>query len=152
MAASTRRAALGAILSAPLASLPAVAVLKTVPEGEVRFLAIGPQLVKLLDEYDRRRALALEAHAIWWKAGEHLPVPKWPAMESLPEWKVYSFLADYAEEIGEPARALYAPFDGMQLTSLKAVLLRCRCASSFDLEDEAMADIRRLWREGTLCA
>ena len=53
MTASTRRAALGAILAVPLASVPAVAALPRLPDHEARFLAIGPQLVSLLDEYDR---------------------------------------------------------------------------------------------------
>ncbi|MCJ2049324.1 hypothetical protein [Methylobacterium sp. J-070] len=152
---STRRAALGAILAAPLASVPVVANFPDsgkLPDDEARFLAIGPQLVQLLNEYDRLWAVAKTAHADWWKAGEHLPSPRWPAMESLPEWKVYSDLVEPAEKVGDAIRALYEPFDGLHLTSLRAVLLRCRWAASFGCEEEAMADIVRLWREGTLCA
>ncbi|MGE8126844.1 hypothetical protein ACQKQD_07690 [Methylobacterium sp. NPDC080182] len=152
MTASTRRAALGAILAAPLASVPALAATQNLPEAEARFIAIGPQLVPLLDEFDRLWAIAKAAHADWWKAGEHLPRPRWPAMESLPEWKIYSDLVEPAEKVGDAAWALYDPFDGLHLTSLQAVLLRCRWAASFDLEEEAMADIKRLWREGTICA
>lgn len=156
MSASTRRAALGAILAAPFTGGAVMALpsgSEPLPDDEARFLAIGPQLVKLLDEYDRLWEPSHAAYEAWQAAGRHLPIPRWPAMEALPEWKVYCDVRQPADELNEVLKALYEPFEDTHLTSLPAVLLRCRYAATFDTyQEEALADIARLWREGTLCA
>lgn len=156
MSASTRRAALGAILVAPFTGGAVMALPSgsgSLPDDEARFLAIGPQLVRLLDEYDRLWEPSHAAYEAWQAAGKHLPFPRWPAMEALPEWKVYCAVRQPADDLNEVLKALYEPFEDLLLTSLPAVLLRCRYAATFDTyQDEALADIARLWREGTLCA
>ena len=156
MTASTRRAALGAILAAPLTGGAVMALPSgsaSLPDDEARFLVIGPQLVKLLDEYDRLWEPSHAAYEAWQAAGRHLPIPRWPAMEALPEWKVYCDVRQPADDLNEVLKALYEPFEDLHLTSLPAVLLRCRYAATFETyQEEALADIARLWREGTLCA
>ena len=71
----------------------------SLPDDEARFLAIGPQLVKLLDEYDRLWAPSHAAYEAWWKAGRHLA--QWEVREALPEWKVYCDVRQPADELNE---------------------------------------------------
>ncbi|WP_267356480.1 MULTISPECIES: hypothetical protein [unclassified Methylobacterium] len=152
MTASTRRAALGAILAAPLASVPAVAVAPHLPDHEARLLAIGPQLVSLLDEYDRLWALVHPYYEAWEQASERFPIPRWQHAERLPEWAAYLAARRPADAVNDRIEALYSP-DDEPMTTLPAILLRLRYAMTFDaFVDDALDELRELWRRQPLCA
>jgi hypothetical protein len=71
MIASTRRATLGAILAAPLASVPAVAnvshAVETLPEREAEFLGLAPSILPLARAFN---AASLEVHRLYEAANE----------------------------------------------------------------------------------
>lgn len=154
MMPSTRRAALGALLSLPAASLPALAAPTAISADEARLLAIGPQLVRLLDEYDRRWAPVDASYKAWEAACDRLrATARWKEREDIPEWKAYLAIRQPADEIGDVAEELYEPFQDTPLVTLPAVLLRYRYAMTFEaFRDDALADLDRMWREGQLCA
>lgn len=154
MTASTRRAALGALLALPAASLPAIAESPDVSVAEAQLLAIGPQLVRLLNEYDRRWAPVDACFQVWEAAcGRLRAAGRWKEREDIPEWKAYLAAREPVDEVGDVVEALFEPFQDTPLTTLPAVLLRYRYAMTFDaFRDDALADLDRLWREGKLCA
>lgn len=147
--ASTRRAALGAILVAPLASVPAVALTANIrsvlPDDEARFLALAPRMIALLNEYDRLRLLWKEPYAAWEKARGR---GRWkPEHESLPEWSTYLELRQPADEIDGILEALYEPFAQVRFISFEAIMLRHRYGMTFSwAEDDALDDMTALWR------
>lgn len=152
MSASTRRAALRAILAAPLASVPAVAAAFALPDDEACFLAIGPRLVRLLDEHDRLWPAAHERYEAWNRARDRFPIPHWPAAEALPEWHAYLAARRPSDAVNDAIEALYEPFAEMVLTTLPAILLRVRYALTFDaFAEDAMDDLRELWRRHPPC-
>ncbi|MCJ2048540.1 hypothetical protein [Methylobacterium sp. J-070] len=153
MTASTRRAALGAILAAPLASVPAVAALSHLPGQESRFIAIGPQLVQLLDEYDRLWAPVRSYYEAWERAAERFPIPRWQLAEKLPEWGAYLAAREPADAVNDRLVSLYEPFEDEPMTTLPAILLRLRYALTFDaFAEDAMDELREHWRRHPLCA
>lgn len=149
---STRRAALGAILTVPLASVPVIAAQAGLPDHEARFLAIAPQLVALLDEYDTLSDWT-EAYEAWVKARRGLSEPDWLEAEKLPEWQAYMNARDPADAVADRIEALYSPEISDTFTTLPAILVRLRYAMTFDnWTDEALGDLREYMRRHPLCA
>ncbi|KAA0122248.1 hypothetical protein CIW48_19860 [Methylobacterium sp. P1-11] len=150
---TSRRAALGAILAAPLASVPVIAAQSVLPDHEARLLAIGPQLVALLDEYDRLKPQWVEAYEAWSKARQHFAIPQWPEAEKLPEWQAYCLARVPADAVNDRIEELYSPCDAEPCNTLPAIMLRFRYAMTFEeWIDEAMADLREYMRRHPLCA
>lgn len=153
MTASTRRAALGAILAAPLASVPAVAALAPLPDHEARLIANGPELVRLLDEYDRLWGPVHAYYEAWERASERFPVPRWQSAEKLPEWGAYLAARAPADDVNDRIEALYSPDTRQRMTTLPAILLRLRYALTFEnAVDDALDDLREVWARQPLCA
>ncbi|MGU3422314.1 hypothetical protein [Methylobacterium sp. D54C] len=154
--ASTRRAALGAILAAPLASVPSVAAEAILPDHEARFLAIAPQLVAMLDEYDRLASHYKAAYEAWSQARRDFVIPQWPEAEKLPEWRAYIVAREPADALFVRIEELYDPTeesDAQAFTTLPAIMARLRYALTFEeWTDEAMADVREYLRRHPLCA
>lgn len=152
MTASTRRAALGAILAAPLASLPVMAAASAVTAVEARFLALAPRVVPLLDEYDR----LWEASRPFYEAYRQVADVRWRAgMQDThdgPEWRAYEESRRRADEIDDILLGLYEPFRDERFVGFEAILLRHRFAMTFDWADDgAMGDLTALW-EARRCA
>ncbi|MCJ2053929.1 hypothetical protein [Methylobacterium sp. J-070] len=152
MTVSTRRAALGAILAAPLASVPAVALTATVrsdlPDDEARFLALAPRMIALLNEYDRLWLLKDEPYAAWEKARLKVHGRKWKHQsENLPEWHAYIAARRPADAIDSVLEELYEPFAHVRFVSFEAIMLRHRYGMTFSwAEDDALDDMTALWR------
>ena len=152
MTATTRRTALGALLALPAASMPVVAASTVSPE-ERALLAIGPQLVKLLDEYDLLWSRCEAPYAAWEQARDSLLPSQRGEYDEMPEWAAYMEARRPADELDTEIVRLYEPFLAVPLTTLPAILLRHRYGMTFQAcRDDALADLDRRWREGTLCA
>ena len=165
MTASTRRAALGAILAAPLASAPAVALTgnasSDVPDHEARFLALVPRLRALVPPLERAKAYMSTLYALGDRqAGDH---PGWG------DWKVASAWADrataarkrngYSEAWDAVNRhsakidELVSEFMDQRMTTLSAIAWKARLADALDCwEDEAGSDLAAWAREDEACA
>lgn len=148
MSVSTRRAALGAILAAPMASVPVAAALSTLSGDEARFLALAPRIVPMLDRFDRIWAAAHEFYEAWDAAQKKLNTDKWTEKsEHLPEWHAYVAARAPSDEIDEAFAELYQPFEDVRFVSFEAIMLRFRIGMSFDhLSDDASDDMEALWR------
>ncbi|MDP4006924.1 hypothetical protein [Methylobacterium sp. NEAU K] len=159
---STRRAALGAILAAPLASVPAVAAVPhDLPEHQVRFLALAPTLLPVLTEYDRLWAEATRLYGIA-EAAHPRPEPRIFSFDALteadrnivitPVWRVYLTTRRPADDLDNRLEAIVSPFMDEPMLSLPAILLKHRIGITLGhYEDDAMGDIGRLTKE-VLCA
>lgn len=146
MTASTRRAALGAILAAPLASVPAMAASNTVSGDEARFLALAPRIVSMLDEMDRVWAIARPLYEKWNAAREALYGRSWRDHEDLPEWHDYVSARQPADDLDEALDDLYAPFMNVRFVSFDAILLRHRIGMTLEhFDDDAKDDMTALW-------
>ncbi|MGX9982942.1 hypothetical protein [Methylobacterium fujisawaense] len=151
MTASTRRAALGAILAAPLASAPAIASTSALSDDEVRFVALGPQIVPMLDEYDRIWEAKAPFYEAWSKASEKIRGPS-NGSEEIPEWHAYVESRRPADEIDNSLDEMLMPFEGIRFVSFEAIMLRHRIAMTFDYRaDDVEADVRAYW-EARACA
>lgn len=146
MSASTRRAAFGAILAAPLASVPAAAV--PLSDLELRLLAIGPRLVALLDEFDQLwpdHESAFEAYQL---AAEHLCYSQHAARQALPEWAAYIEARRPADAVHELIDVLYEPFINKPMRSFEAIMLKHRYGMTYEaFREDALFDLDRLWAE-----
>ncbi|WP_419829867.1 hypothetical protein [Methylobacterium sp.] len=150
MSASTRRAAIGAILAAPLASVPVVALTANIPSDlsdlEARFIALAPRLVPLLDEYDRLRLLWNEPYAAWEKARETGKRHWKPSDEKLPEYQTYLKVREPADEIDRICEQMYDPYHDLRLVSFEAIKLRHRFGMTFDwARDDLLDDLDAIW-------
>ncbi|MGU3387737.1 hypothetical protein ACLBYG_24740 [Methylobacterium sp. D53M] len=147
--ASTRRAALGAILSAPLASVPAAAAMGS---DEARFLASAPRIVALLEEYDRLWAISAPLYELYSEASNALRSGGFEDRHETPEWFAYIESRRGADEIDNALNELFLSFRGIRFRSPEAILLRHRYALTFEWEeDQAAADVRAYWDAQT-CA
>lgn len=148
MAASTRRAALGAILAAPLASMPAVAATSTVSGDEARFLALAPRLIALLDEYDRLWLLKDEPYATWEAAREKRFGQSYRReTEETPEYHAYIEARRPADELDAILEELYEPFQDIRLVTIEAIMLRHRYGMTFEtFRDDVLEDLDAIWR------
>ena len=145
---STRRAALGAILAVPLASMPVVAAPDSLSDDEVRFLALAPRLVPLLIEYDRVWAASKPYYEAYRKAADAAYNCGKHDATDLPEWHAYGESRERADEIDAIAEELYQPFWNVRFVSFEAILLRHRFAMAFDWAEEgAREDLTALWQE-----
>lgn len=152
MSASTRRAALGAIFAAPLASVPAVASTFALSNDEVRFVALGPQIVPMLDEYDRIWEAKAPFFAAWEKIADKFRGEDYDKGQETAEWRAYVESRSPADEIDNLLEGILAPFEGVRFVSAEAIMLRHRIALTFDYrEDDVAADVRAYW-EGRTCA
>ena len=144
MSASTRRAALGAILVAPLASVPAVSA--ALPAEETRFIALAPRMVPMMDEYDRLRLLWSEPFAAYEKARKRTGNPWERHDENLPEWQTYVKVREPADELDRILEEMYAPYRDMRLVSFEAIKLRHRFGMTFDwARDDLLEDLDAIW-------
>lgn len=149
MTASTRRAALGAILAAPLASLPAIAALGS---DETRFLASASRIVAMLNEYDRLWAASRPFYEAWLKAAEHLIGDRYLERDTIPEWGTYCESRRAADEIDAELYDLHESFEGVQFQSADAIMLRHRIALTFDWAEQDAGDNVKAYWEARQCA
>jgi hypothetical protein len=146
---TSRRAALGAILAAPLTSVPAVAALGS---DETRFLASASSVVARLDEYDRLWAESQPFHEAWFKAAEHLIGERYLERDTIPEWGIYCESRRVADEIDAELYDLHESYSGVRFQSLDAIMLRHRFALTFEwAEQDAADDVKAYW-EARTCA
>ena len=164
MTASTRRAALGAILAAPLTggvvmALPSDST--SLPDYEARFLALAPTLLPKLTELDRVCAEATRLYSVAEAAHPH-PDPRIFDLESLkeahervvltPEWQAYLTARVPADALDNQLDGTVSPFMELPMVSLPAILLKHRIGMTLgQYEDDAQSDISRLAQE-VLCA
>lgn len=165
MRASTRRAALGAILTAPLASVPAVAltanVRSDVPDHEARFLALVPWLKVVVPPAEeakaRAKAVAAKAEA---EAGEH---PGWDRPYAVSEWvrrdqanrmtMGYTALWSAWNDATDPIDEAVTDLMDQRMTTLFALAWKARVADLLDCWEEQVGyDLAAMAREGTICA
>jgi hypothetical protein len=159
MAASTRRAALGAILAAPLTG-GAVMALPSAPvklrDHEAQFLVLVPTLLPKLVEYDRLWAEATRLYSVAEQAHPH-PDPRVFNLEALkeadrklvatPEWVAYLVARRPADDPDADIDETVAPFMDLPMVSL----LKHRIGMTLgQYEDDARDDIDRLAKEA-LC-
>jgi hypothetical protein len=147
MKASTRRATLGAILAAPLASVPVVAEISYVSDHEARFLALAPRIVSLCDEHDRIWPGCKELYAAWEVARVKMWGQTWHVQtERLPEWHAYIEARKPADEIDRIMEDRYEPFHDVRFVSFDAIKLRHRWGMTFDwICDDVSDDLDALW-------
>lgn len=142
---TSRRAALGAILSAPLASVPVFAAASH-NDLEAQFLAQFGRLVPMCDEYDRIWSLSREPYEQWCQDRKATGKPWADEHEELPSYHSYCAARQPADDIDSLMVELYQPFDGVRFTSLDAILLRVRLGMTFEwLEHEVLDDLTALW-------
>lgn len=151
MTASTRRAALGAILAAPPASVPAGATVSApasnLAEHEAELLALAPRLIPLLDEFDRLWSQVAPFYEAWERASKRLRPRDWQAMEQLPEWAAYIEARRPADELDHQIEALYEPYMNVSVNILAGIMLKHRYGVSIDaFRDDALTEPDRLWR------
>lgn len=150
---TSRRAALGAILAAPLASVPAVAAPAALPDYEVRLIALGPQLIALCDELDRLWPASHETYAAWSKASQKFPTPCWEKAELLPEWQDYLDTREPLDAVDDQIDQLVGSFIREPMQSLPGITLRLRYAASYEGEEAgALADLCEYLRRHPPCA
>ncbi|MCJ2070660.1 hypothetical protein MKK75_17995 [Methylobacterium sp. J-030] len=163
--ASTRRAALGAILAAPLTSMPAAAWTaetgSDLPDHEVQFLALIPQLRTLVPpiEHAKASARALYEHGDR-SAGEH---PGWGDPPAAKAWRLRAEAArdrnGYHEaweawaKLTDAVDKLVTDFMTERMTTLPAISWKARVADLLDCwEEQAGYDLAAWAREDALCA
>jgi hypothetical protein len=163
MTASTRRAALGAILAAPLTggtvmALPSAST--SLSDHEARFLALAPTLLPKLTEFDR---LWEESSRLYDEARQAHPRPD-PEIFDLaaqegapksikvtPEWQAYLASREPTDELDSQLDAVLLPFMDEPMVSFPAILLKCRIGMSLrQYQDDAVGDLERLAKE-VLC-
>lgn len=145
---TSRRAALGAILAAPLASKPVAAI--TCSEVESRWLALAPKLLALCEVHDRTWPLSREPYEKWCWERERSGRPWSDQDEKMPSYRAYCKARAPADEADDQAMAACKPFEGVRFKTLDAILLRHRVTMTFDwLADEAADDLTALWQEKT---
>ena len=159
--ASTRRAALGAILSAPLASVPAIAAQPSLPDYEAQFLALLPQLRKLLPPFERAKAYMATLYEDGDRqAGEH---PGWGDRKVAIAWvdraiaarkrNGYSEAWDSVNRHSAKIDELVSEFMDQRMTTLPAIAWKARIADALDCwEEEAGSDLTAWAREDGACA
>ena len=93
-------------------------------------------------------------YEVWDKASEHLPIPRWPRAEKLPEWAAYLDARAPADVVNDRIEALYDPNDDEEpMTTLPAIMLRLRYAMTFDaFVDDVLDELREHWGRHPLCA
>ena len=165
MSASTRRAALGAILAAPLASVPVAATVSprgdNLPEHEVRFLALIPQLRVLAPPLERAKVFV---HALYEdgdrRAGEH---PTWERPQAARAWverakairdrNGYSEAWEAWNNHAMKLENLVAEFMVLRMTTLPAIAWKARIADLLDSwEEQAGSDLSAWAKEDAECA
>ena len=163
-AASTRRAALGAILAAPLTGGAVMALPSgtgKLPDHEAQFLALAPTLLPKLAEYDQLWAEATRLYSV---AESVHPRPD-PRIFDLdiqseadrrivltPEWRAYLTARVPADALDNQIEAIVTRFMDLPMASLPAILLKHRIGMTLgQYEDDARRDIGRLAKE-VLCA
>lgn len=145
-APASRRGLLLGLAALPLMGGVAASSTPAVSPEEAQLLALGPRLIRLLDEYDRLRGPVSAAYKAWERAGDHLPIPRWEALKDLPEWHAYLATRVPSDEVGDVLEALYEPFIDVPLTMLPAIMLRHRYGMSFEaFREDALVDLDRLW-------
>ncbi|MCJ2070896.1 hypothetical protein MKK75_19230 [Methylobacterium sp. J-030] len=165
MTASTRRAALGALLAAPLASVPAVAAVSPLggglPDHEVQFLALIPQLRKLVLPIERAKAFAKALYEDGdHSAGEH---PGWDDPPAAKAWRLRAEAARARNGYHEAWEAwakhidavdkLVTDFMTERMTTLLAIGWKARVADLLDCWEEQVGYDLAAWaREDALCA
>jgi type IV secretory pathway TrbF-like protein len=143
---TSRRAALGAILAAPLASVPAVSA-ATLSEPEARFLALAPKLLALCELHDRVWPLSREPYEQWCREIDRSNRPWREGDDDLPSYHAYCAARAPADRADEEAFELCKPFEDVRFTSFEAILLRHRVNMTFDwLSDEAADDLTAIWQ------
>ena len=131
--------------------MPAVASAFALSSDEVRFLALGPQIVPMLDEYDRLWEAKTPFYEAWEKASEKIRGPS-NGCEEIPEWHAYVESRRVADDIDNYLDGLLVPFDGVRFVSVEAIMLRHRIALTFEYRaDDVEADVRAYW-EARTCA
>jgi len=164
MTASTRRAALGAILAAPLASVSVAATAPhsgaPLPEREAKFLALAPRILPLARTLN---AAGLEAHRRYEAAEEAAgPFPGLDSDRAHRAWIERSHAVRDINGYHEAWAAMNAAdvaltplvdgFDEVEMTTMSAILLK---AMLIDLGDwwreSVIADLQR-YAEAQLCA
>lgn len=164
MSASTRRAALGAILAAPLTGGAVMALPSGsagLPEHEVQFLALIPQFRKLIPPIERAKAFAKALYADGERiAGEH---PGWGDPLAAKAWRLRAEAARDANGYHEACEAwskhtnavdvLVTDFMTERMTTLLAIGWKARVADLLDCwEEQAGYDLAAWAREDALCA
>lgn len=161
MSAATRRAALGAILAAPLASVPAQAVTRSLPDHEARFLALIPQLRKILPPLERAKAYMRELYDLGDDAAGGYPNGGSPSDRKAWADRAHAARRDNGYPEAWDAVNLYSAkidplvgeFMDQRMTTLPAIAWKARLAEALDCwEEEAGSDLAAWAREDEACA
>jgi hypothetical protein len=153
-APGSRRGFLRGLATLPLVGSAAVASKPAVSAEERQLLAVGPRLVRLLDEYDQLWGPHRPFYEAWEAACERLPANSSIAdRQAIPEWATYIAARRPADEIGEELEALFEPFNDVPLTTFEGILLRHRYGMTFGAwREDALEDLDRIWRGDKGCA
>ncbi|WP_267428069.1 hypothetical protein [Methylobacterium sp. GC_Met_2] len=152
MSASTRRAALGAILAAPLASVPVVAAIPPAAY-EADFIALMIAATPTLREHDRLWKIACALYRdvereFPWGGG------RWQLREASEVWAAYDTAWQAASAVHLELEDTFERFQGRPMVTERGVLMKMRLGRTLDglFEDDSWHDLARLFEEGTLCA
>ncbi|MCJ2056602.1 hypothetical protein MKL09_08545 [Methylobacterium sp. J-048] len=159
--ASTRRAALGALLALPAASLPALAATHgELPEREAQFLALAPRILPLVEAL---KSTWQEAHRLYTAAEDEAGTfPGYDDEKMRRAWVHRAKAARDANGYSDAWGVFNATdvaltqvvngFDEVEMTTLPAILLKAMLVDLGDWwKDSVVADLQR-YAEAQLCA
>lgn len=133
MMASTRRAALGAILTAPLAPMPACAAQALASDKEKQFISLA---VAALPEIQEQRRIWAMARDLYDEACRQFPCASDGQREASPVWQQYNEYWRQSSDIIERLFAAFEPFMSVQMKTERGILLKIYSMTCIYEDDE----------------